>query len=272
MFNSNPIFIGGMAKSGTSLLRSLVGSHPNIYGGDGFETNWFGDEIRKDWKDQTSERQRWLREWHNIDDQDFKAIKSKSISGLDYFNNVMNYCTDKAKKKRWIEKTPNNIHYFDLITDTWPNAKLIICVRDLRDVFASWKVKAGSNLKNHDVYEFTDKVLHAFSDYHDLLGKQTENYIDIKYEDTVKSTEQTLKRVLNYLEEPWVEGLENYKPSGELEKVKRIIGKGSTTSESLEKPIFTSSIGQWKEFITDNEIAVIDDKLGDFQNILGYES
>ena len=34
-----PIFIGGMFKSGTSLLRRLIGSHPTIFAG--LETNWF---------------------------------------------------------------------------------------------------------------------------------------------------------------------------------------------------------------------------------------
>ena len=33
------IFIGGMYKSGTSLLRSMIGQHSAVF--SGLETNWF---------------------------------------------------------------------------------------------------------------------------------------------------------------------------------------------------------------------------------------
>ena len=37
--SSNPIFVGGYFKSGTSLLRALLGQHPDI--ASGLETHWF---------------------------------------------------------------------------------------------------------------------------------------------------------------------------------------------------------------------------------------
>ncbi|MDP6272194.1 MAG: sulfotransferase, partial [Alphaproteobacteria bacterium] len=36
---TTPIFIGGLYKSGTSLLRAMLGQHANIAAG--LETNWF---------------------------------------------------------------------------------------------------------------------------------------------------------------------------------------------------------------------------------------
>ena len=56
MFKNKPIFIGCMPKSGASLLRSLIGNHPNIFGGDGFETNWFADEVKNHWKESDTVR------------------------------------------------------------------------------------------------------------------------------------------------------------------------------------------------------------------------
>lgn len=37
--NNAPIFIGGLYKSGTSLLRAMLGQHSNI--ASGLETFWF---------------------------------------------------------------------------------------------------------------------------------------------------------------------------------------------------------------------------------------
>ena len=34
-----PIFIGGMPKSGTTLVRKYIGNHPQIF--SGLESNWF---------------------------------------------------------------------------------------------------------------------------------------------------------------------------------------------------------------------------------------
>ena len=54
---SLPIFIGRQSKSGGSLLRTLIGKHNNIFGGDGFETGWFTDDINANWKDDNTLRQ-----------------------------------------------------------------------------------------------------------------------------------------------------------------------------------------------------------------------
>jgi hypothetical protein len=101
-----PIFIGRQSKSGGSLLRSLIGGHDNIFGGDGFETGWFTDDISVNWKDDDTIRQKWLREWFEVDLDTFKSIKQGSLSGVDFFNRFMNYCTLRARKNRWIENSP----------------------------------------------------------------------------------------------------------------------------------------------------------------------
>ena len=270
MFKNKPIFIGCMPKSGASLLRSLIGNHPNIFGGDGFETNWFADEMKNHWKESDTERHKWLIEWFNVSAEENELIKLKSNSGIEYFNYFMEYCTKRQNKKRWLEKTPKNIEHYNLIRDVWPESKFILSIRDLRDVFASWKAKAGSNLKNYDVFEFVNMCKSSFTNYENLFSTQSKYYIDVKYEDTVLRTKETLLRVYDFLDEEWVEGSQFHKPSGELEKVQRIIGKGSTTSESLEKPIFNTSIGQWEKILTNEELKIINDELGLYQSLMGY--
>ena len=60
-----PIFIGGLMKSGTSLLRVLLGQHHELYAG--FETHWFDDDIRTNWHQPDSRRMGFLRDFFEID-------------------------------------------------------------------------------------------------------------------------------------------------------------------------------------------------------------
>ena len=98
-----------------SLLRNLIGGHPNIYGGDGFETNWFSKQVKDEWKNADNVRHKWLREWYCIDYDDYIDIRNRSNSGVDFFSNLMEFCTKRDGRKRWMEKSPGNIRNLDLI-------------------------------------------------------------------------------------------------------------------------------------------------------------
>jgi hypothetical protein len=266
-----PIFIGRQSKSGGSLLRKLIGQHKNIYGGDGFETGWFMDDIKINWKQDDNQRQRWLREWLEVDKKTANMLKDKSSSGVDYFNNFMEFCTLREGKKRWIENSPGNINNFELINDYWSNFKFIHCVRDYKDTYASWKTKNLGSLRDKNVNEFVDIVKSSYNQIENYLGKETSVYIEVKYEDTVHNTEETLKRVINFIGEDWIDGLHEYSGSDvAINKCRQVIKKECTTSESLTKPIFTSRIGHWKNEISQYEAEVINNELGSYSEILGY--
>jgi len=270
MATNSPIFIGCIPRTGASLLRNMIGSHPNIFGGNGFETNWFSHEVLNDWQNPSTKRQVWLRDWYGVSYADYINIQKKSTSGVEFFSNFMKFCMMKENKKRWIEKTPGNILHLELIKTAWPSSKLVHAIRDLRDVFASWKHNSTGQLLNNDVFDFVRLVTESYNSLGNLLGTQTNNYYEVKYEDLVLNTEKTLRKVFNFLDEEWVNGLENYfGTKGELEKVQNIIGKGSTTSKALAKPIFSDSIGR-RSLITTEELRIIDSELGDFQFRLGY--
>src|SRR3989338_8099593 len=57
----------------------------------------------------------------------------------DIFNFCINNITLSNNKKRWVEKTPNNIFKIPDILSVYPNAKFIEVCRDPRATFFSWK-------------------------------------------------------------------------------------------------------------------------------------
>ena len=268
---SLPIFIGRQSKSGGSLLRTLIGRHNNIFGGDGFETCWFTDDISLNWEDDNTLRQKWLREWFEVDMETFRSIKKKSLSGIDFFNKFMNYCTLRSGKNRWIENSPGNVVHFDIINNFWGEFKFIHCTREYKDTFSSWKTRNNGTLKDKNVQEFVEIVKNSYTHIYDYLGTQNDRYIEVKYEDTVNHTEKTLRRVIDFLNEDWVDGLHVYEGSNsEINKCRQVIKKDSSTSIALTKPIFKNRIGHWENEITLSEASFIDNELGAYSEKLGY--
>ena len=159
----NPIFIGGCGSSGTTLLKTMLDAHKTIA---------CGQEIAL--FDRPRLYQTDLAELHRMfttqkfdtinQDQIFPMVtKFGSNFGLFmpnaakfYFNfstiekifnmskNLKHFFdlffsnwAEGQGKKRWAEKTPNNIYCISEILDLFPEAKFVHVIRDGRDVVLS---------------------------------------------------------------------------------------------------------------------------------------
>ncbi len=111
--DKGPAFIVGCGHSGTSLLRAILGSHSRIYAVPGESRVALESDVRE-----------------------FR----KTVSGFDK-QTVAN------GKKRWFEKTPKPIQHIDKILNWISDAKIIIILRNGRDVAYSIKQRIGSLAK-----------------------------------------------------------------------------------------------------------------------------
>lgn len=132
-----PIFVGGLMKSGTTLVRKLIAGHPNIFGG--LETHWFSQEFETNWSNPQSKRSQWLAKFYDITLKEYTDLSRTCDSHYTFINAFLLYCAGKVNKHRFVEKTPDNIIHLEEIWRFWPQAKVIHLVREPLDVFASWK-------------------------------------------------------------------------------------------------------------------------------------
>jgi hypothetical protein len=96
---------------------------------------------------------------------------------------------------RWVEKTPRHLEVPELITEVWPNARIVRIVRDPRDAAVSLtRVPFGtpSLLTNLSVLA---RMNEAAADFY----RRSDQALTVRYEDLVDQPEQELGRICAFV-------------------------------------------------------------------------
>lgn len=125
MINPVPIFIVGAPRSGTSLLRSLLCSHPELFFRS--ETQFipafyraFGDPQSRDQALRLAKRivrLEWIARWEEDIDVNEMADQ-KTFSGL--VDNMFMQVARQEEKKIWGDKTPHYILHIATLREIYP--------------------------------------------------------------------------------------------------------------------------------------------------------
>jgi len=252
-----PIFIGGLFKSGTSLLRAMLGQHSEIAAG--LESYWFDLDWNGPRDKKFQDHIERLHKFYDMDDATIAALISQSTTALDFLDRFMMAYAEMEGKKRWAEKTPGNILYLDRIYKEFPEAKVIHIIRDPKDVFASLRQAS----KWDSVQVFVEMWCRFFGTDAALkkeLAPGPEKYLSIRYESLIIDPVNTMLTVVRFLEEEWEDSIAHFSgKNDEYEKVLSITGKASTTLEGLRKPLGRNRIGIWRSILPEWEIVAVRD-------------
>lgn len=196
------VFIFGVPRSGTTLLRLMLDAHPQLAIPP--ETHFLKDVLLLDemsgvsleafcsvilrtprWRDyglETTELERAVR-----------ACRPFSVcKGIREFYRLY---ASKFGKDKWGDKTPEHGLILDRISAIMPEAIFIHIVRDGRDVFLSTKSTwFGQDLGVIDHAKYWSNYVKRV----DQLGHECENYLTVLYEDLVCNTEQELKEICQF--------------------------------------------------------------------------
>lgn len=266
MDESNPIFIGGMFKSGTSLLRAMMGRHSKL--ATGLETYWFDIKWENLNDTQNKERFRLIREFFEISEDRFGEMVGLSRCAEDLLDFVMTHWARKLGKERWAEKTPGNIIHIDRIKGHWPHSRIVHIIRDPRDVYASLVLAK----KWDSVSEFMIRWANIFRavDRHKNENLLTQSgYLEVRYEELVSSPLTTMATIWEFVGLPYEDAPAHFDgESNDFNKVFNVTGKKSTTLASLAKPLSKDRRGLWstslsKQTLDDLQIAAKHMSLGE---------
>ena len=181
-----PIFVVGSPRSGTTLLRLILDSHPRIACGP--ETHILADL-------DDSLRRHWRRLERYGRDESYWQARCRHL-----FEEVKGDYAAAKGKPRWADKTPSYALHLPFITALFPEAQIVHLIRDARMVTASalhrWGWRAAWEMPSR----WAASVAQASAAG---AGLGPGRYREIRFEHFTIDTEGVLRALFDWLDEPW---------------------------------------------------------------------
>jgi hypothetical protein len=223
-------FISGHPKSGTSLIMTLLDSHPQLIVYPE-ETGFFrrfawrtvdvpledrfrlAEELlfhifRWDAKKPHPSQEKFLD--RDYSDVPYEAVKTLYYRNIDTFGKahpdilsavVLAFGEASGQltsnTKYWVEKTPHNEYHADKIFAWWPEARCIHIVRDPRDNYASYRRKHPEWGPEYFAFSWRNSIHRG---WRNRAQYGRERYLIIRYEDLVIDLEKTISTVRRFLD------------------------------------------------------------------------
>jgi len=243
-----PIIIGGHARSGTTLLRVILDTHPHVVCGP--ESRVFESLAQGGLKKVKKRAGRIAARYDTTKAGIIQLLKEADDQSEFVYRFFDMYCK-KAGKSRWAEKTPNNIYWFDDISASFPEMYLVHIVRDFRDLCLSQhptnKTFQCDGVNYHLIPSWINAIRCG------LRQRSNPRYIEIRYEDLILDTESTLKNFFEFIKLPWNDNvLKFYKHEGPTRNEK-------VAPEIIDtrKPISQASLGKWRKEMPREDIQIL---------------
>ena len=281
-FNEH-LFVLGSARSGTSLMASIVQNTP-AYASYRAETKLL-NSCQSKYGNLANKRSRehFLDDWFQsrqfkragLSEEAIRLATQNENSYIGFLGIYMNMVAQSQGCQRWIDSTPSNANCLHRIALTFPNAKVLHMVRDGRAVAMSlaklgW---SGARTKNFDT-----ALVYAAMKWRFAVDKVYSNksffkdrYLQVKYEDLVLSPKETLANVSAFLEIPDFDiSMLDGRNVDRNESVNSSLRTPNSLFGDMEPGISSNAAFRWKNKLTKKQIALIEACVAEDLQKYGY--
>lgn len=226
-----PIFIVGFPRSGTTLMEQILSAHPELEGTQEKPTlSLLTNEMHHKHpypmainqipaEDITRYRERyWV-----IAEQQLGTLPDQQI----------------------IDKLPLNIAQLGLIYRLFPDAKIIVCLRDPRDVVLScfmqiFRPNSAMVHFNHlqSAAELYRDVMSLYLQYREYLPDIP--LIEHRYEETITDMEGSARKLIAFVGKEWDDEVLQYREKNRF--------VSTPSYEAVLKPIYQTAAGRWHHY------------------------
>ena len=254
-----PSFLVGFPRSGTTLTEQVLAAHPHLTLGD----EWpILDHMVKLLPELLGRPITYPQGLSSLTDAELVLLRGH------YWAAVQEWMGGAKIKGHFIDKMPLNLLHLGLVRCIFPQAKVILALRDPRDVCLSCFMQhfrlnetMVHFLDLQDTADFYAEVMKLGICYRDNLGL---DWIDTRYEDLVADFRGTVERLLDFLGLSWDDQLYDY--------AGRAVKQGISTPsyQAVTEPIYSRAIGRWRHYSGQMEpmLSVLDP----YVRLLGYNA
>lgn len=207
----SPLFIIGMPRSGTKLVRAILSEHPVIFIPD-IETEFLPRWVRRwDTFGRLADRKMfqrfydrqlsipyfvYMRERNKLISADtwFEACTGFTVA--DVFEALLRHDSGAGAQhdRLWGDKSPSYINHIPLLRTLYPNALFVHVIRDVRDHCLSIKQAWGKSMVRA-AQRWVDGVEKARNDAKNC----PRDYLEVTYERLTGSPEAEITRICQFL-------------------------------------------------------------------------
>ncbi len=237
-----PVFMVGFPRSGTTLTEQILAAHPGLVTAEErpfLDRALAGSGYPGGAVDPAGVRRRWREETADF-----------AREGLPL-----------------VDKLPLNLVHAALLSRAFPKARLLVSLRDPRDVCLS--CFAQDFVLNEAMVQFVDLGRTAEL-YRQVMGLWLElrdrlemSWLELRYEDLVADLEGSARRLLDFLGLPWRDEVLRYH---EVASRRTVL---TPSHQDVSQPIFTRARGRWRRY--ERQLAPILPTLEPLVSALGYD-
>jgi tetratricopeptide (TPR) repeat protein len=251
-------FLGGHPRSGTTLLEQILGAHPSIAAFD--EPMAFVDEILDKLAPMTAVAPLTVNRLNVL------TAAQRAHYQQRYLKSLLREDAGKPQAELLLDKNPSPTASLHLWLRIFPELKVIIALRDPRDVVVScFFQKQMLNATNANFLSLERTAKH-FADLMDVWLRLRElggfDWLESRYEDIVVNLETEGRRVTEFLGLAWHERQAGFH---EAAREKFVF---APTYNDVTQPVHGRAVGRWQRHA--EALAPVETRLAPYCRALGY--
>ena len=265
-------FVVGCGRSGTTLLRAMLDSHPRLAIPP---ESYFVTELASEWsgrafswselRERVAAHDRFVRWGVDAGALDAEAEVRRPQTFADGIRCTFAAYARSRGKARYGDKTPRYVEDVELLAGLFPEARFVHVIRDGRDVALSFLEREWGPKTVEEAARRWRKRVRSGRRAGAALGPG--RYLEVRYEALVDDPATQLGDVAAFLElDPAPEMLRYFERAGEV-----IAGtKYPEQHSSLAAPP-TRGLRDWRAAMPPADVAVFESTAGGLLDELGYE-